>query len=274
MAFDDHFDDLLADALDPGPQRRPLNVVPMVMVLVAAVTVAAASIVQLVAAGEERLAVGALPTSGRGSSGAVSTSVPADGAGVAERTPVASPAPVTIPLPSPERTPLVGPDEQRSGSLGAADLAVSETAPVPAPVALRLDARDIAAEVVAVGITDGQRLEIPPVDQVGWYRYGARPGEDGSAVLAAHVDYGGRAGAFVHLATAQAGDRIEVGFDDGTTRAFTVVAVRQYPKASLPVAELFSPDGGPSLALVTCGGAFDASARSYEDNVVVYAEPA
>jgi hypothetical protein len=144
----------------------------------------------------------------------------------------------------------------------------------PIPSALRLVALGTEAAVVPVGITDQRHLEIPAVDRVGWYHLGARPGEDGSAVLAAHVDYAGRAGVFARLAMSQAGDALEVGFDDGSTRAFTVVAVRQYPKAELPVADLFSRDGEPSLALITCGGAFDASSRSYQDNVVVYALPA
>jgi hypothetical protein len=32
-----------------------------------------------------------------------------------------------------------------------------------------------------------------------------------------------------------------------------------------------APTTGPSLRLITCGGPFDRSVRSYEDNVVVYA---
>lgn len=60
----------------------------------------------------------------------------------------------------------------------------------------------------------------------------------------------------------------------GARRAWAVVARRQYPKAELPVAELFVRGGSTTqLVLITCGGAFDASARSYLDNIVVYATP-
>lgn len=268
MAFEELFDDLITDALDGEPPRRPLNVAPMVMVLVAALTVAIASVVQLVVAGDDRLAVGELPPS------TIAVPVEADDGSAAG--PGESPAPVTIPLPTPAATrsapPIVGPEEQRSGGLDAVGGADDTDRPTPA--ALRLVALGTEAPVVPVGVTEERHLEIPAVDRVGWYRLGARPGEDGSAVLAAHVDYGGRAGVFARLAMSQAGDALEVGFDDGTTRAFTVVAVRQYPKEELPLADLFSHDGEPSLALITCGGAFDASLRSYEDNVVVYAVPA
>jgi len=37
---------------------------------------------------------------------------------------------------------------------------------------------------------------------------------------------------------------------------------------------LFSADGPPRLALITCGGAFDQAADSYRDDVVAYAVPA
>ena len=42
-------------------------------------------------------------------------------------------------------------------------------------------------------------------------------------------------------------------------------------KAAFPGAEVYSPTAGPELRLITCGGAFDRTARSYLDDVVVYA---
>lgn len=37
---------------------------------------------------------------------------------------------------------------------------------------------------------------------------------------------------------------------------------------------MYGPAPGNSLWLITCGGVFDAAARSYRDNVVVYASEA
>ena len=42
-----------------------------------------------------------------------------------------------------------------------------------------------------------------------------------------------------------------------------------YPKDEFPTEAVYGPTSGPELRLVTCGGAFDRSARSYDDNVVV-----
>ncbi|MBV9920110.1 MAG: class F sortase, partial [Pseudonocardia sp.] len=56
---------------------------------------------------------------------------------------------------------------------------------------------------------------------------------------------------------------------DGRTVRFSVVAVALYPKDQFPTEAVYGPTSAPELRLVTCGGAFDRSARSYDDNVVV-----
>ena len=118
------------------------------------------------------------------------------------------------------------------------------------------------------------QLAIPPdAASVVWYRHGPSPGQDGSAVLAGHVDWNGRQGAFFALGTLPPGAEISIGYDDDTTRRFVVQARRSYPKPELPVQELFAPSGEPRLTLVTCGGSFDRATRHYRDNVVVVATP-
>jgi hypothetical protein len=144
------------------------------------------------------------------------------------------------------------------------------------PVRLEIGALGVDAPVIAVGLNPDGSMEIPDdVDEVGWYALGVRPGEAGSAVLAGHVDNRtqGR-GAFFDLGRLDVGDELVSVHGDGARRTWAVVARRQYPKGQLPVDELFVR-GGPTtqLVLITCGGAFDAGARSYLDNIVVYALP-
>jgi LPXTG-site transpeptidase (sortase) family protein len=154
----------------------------------------------------------------------------------------------------------------------AAPLPAVEERPSPTSLAVeRLGVED--APVVPVGVRDDGEMDIPAVDQVGWYRFGARPGDEGTSVLAAHVAYDGVDGVFRRLADLSEGDAVRVRFADGTERAFAVTAVARYPKTDLP-ADVWRRAGAPELVLVTCGGEFDASSRSYEDNVVVYAAPA
>ena len=145
--------------------------------------------------------------------------------------------------------------------------------PVLPPVRLRVPSLGIDAPVAAVGYDAGE-MEIPPrADPVGWYRYGPSPGRPGSAVLAAHVAWRGQSGAFADLRLAAPGSLVEVEFADGAVRRFRVVALASYDKEGLPVAEIFRRDGRPALTLITCGGAFNPSLRSFADNVVAYAVP-
>ena len=145
----------------------------------------------------------------------------------------------------------------------------------PEPTALTIEALGVSgAPVRPVGLDpDGGAMEIPPVDEVGWYRFGARPGDPGSTVLAAHVAYDGVDGVFRHLDDLGAGDGVTVALSDGSMHPFVVTEVAQYPKSELPAA-VWAREGDPQLVLITCGGEFDAEARSYEDNVVAFARPA
>ena len=117
-------------------------------------------------------------------------------------------------------------------------------------------------------------MEIPGATEVGWYEPGVRPGSaQGSAVLAAHVDYAGRAGAFFDLRSLPEGAEVFVVGPDGHELRFVVDGRTQVDKDELPVEELFRSAGPPTLTLITCGGSFDRSARHYEDNIVVRAAP-
>ena len=118
-------------------------------------------------------------------------------------------------------------------------------------------------------------MEVPAATDVGWYRFGPAPGAAGSAVLAAHVDYDGRRGVFFELRQLQPGARVEVTLADGSVQVYEVAGRRaQIPKGDLAATPASSTAPvPPRLALITCGGSFDAGARSYRDNVVAYAVP-
>ncbi len=113
----------------------------------------------------------------------------------------------------------------------------------------------------------------PPVDftKVGYYREGPVPGDPGPAVLAGHVDDTTGPKVFFRLRELKAGDQVTVTRSDGKEVIFQVNAVEQYPKDAFPTNAVYGPAPGSSLRLITCGGTFDAAARSYRDNIVVYA---
>lgn len=141
------------------------------------------------------------------------------------------------------------------------------------PVELHIEDQDITAPVVAVGTERDGSLELPKIDEVGWWVGGATPNDQaGSVVLAGHVDDHTGPGALYRLDQIQVGAVIDVRTQT-TTSSYTVVSVHQYRKQKLP-AELFRADGPRRLIVITCGGPFDYSAGHYRDNLVVTAEPA
>ncbi|MEM7322746.1 MAG: class F sortase [Actinomycetota bacterium] len=141
------------------------------------------------------------------------------------------------------------------------------------PVAVRISRIGLEAPVISVGVDDRNDFDVPAADTVGWYRYSSAPGSLGSTVLAAHVDYAGREGAFFNLEDLQPGDTLEVELADGSIIEYEVTESILYDKEALPAEELFRKDGASTLQLITCGGAFDSTERSYLGNLVVTAEP-
>jgi sortase (surface protein transpeptidase) len=130
----------------------------------------------------------------------------------------------------------------------------------------------VDSPVVPVGLEPDGTMEIPGVSEAGWFEPGARPGAPfGSAVIAAHVDYGGTAGVFFDLRILEIGSEVTVTDDAGEPLTYVVTERFQVDKQELPVDELFRPGGAPTLTLITCGGAFDTGERSYQDNIVVRA---
>src|SRR4029453_18220007 len=106
--------------------------------------------------------------------------------------------------------------------------------------------------------------------KAGWYADGTRPGDVGPAVIAGHVDSKRGPAVFYKLRELQAGDLIAVTRGGKTVR-FRVVSTAWYPKKSFPTAEVYGPTPDRQLRLITCGGVFDHTLRSYKDNLVVYA---
>lgn len=141
----------------------------------------------------------------------------------------------------------------------------------PHPVMIRIGDIGLEAPILSVGVDEEKQLDVPAADSVGWYEYSSLPGEAGATVLAAHVDYGGKPGAFFNLGDLRPNDALEVEMADGSIMRYRVVGNTQYDKKELPAEEVFRKTGETVLQLITCGGEFDPGARSYLANVVVTA---
>ncbi|WP_344415420.1 class F sortase [Pseudonocardia ailaonensis] len=143
------------------------------------------------------------------------------------------------------------------------------------PVGLELPARGTSAPVVPVTTGADGDLAVPdPPQTVGWWEPGALAGSGaGTVVIAGHVDSRlAGVGMLAVLPQLTVGEPVVLRAADGRPVAYRVVARREFVKSALP-ADTFARSGPPRLVLVTCGGRFDPATRSYEDNIVVYAEP-
>ena len=171
-------------------------------------------------------------------------------------------------------SPLGSADLSLPPALGIDELAAAASATEPMPTSISIERLGLTeTSVLAVGVEDNGEMTVPPPLDVGWYRFGPRPGESGSAVLAGHVASDGIDGAFRHLDRLEPGDVVTVGFDDGSSQSFVIDELFQVDKTELPFDRVFARSGPAKLALITCGGDFDYNARSYDDNIVATAIP-
>lgn len=179
--------------------------------------------------------------------------------------------------------------QPRHSSAPAPAPAAAATAPAPAlttpatavavlppsePVNLTIPAIGVNHTVGTVGLNPDRTIEVPPLTDVAlpaWYRFSPTPGQPGPAVFVGHVDSRTTKGVFYDLGKLKAGDRIIVARADHTTVSFAVSSVTEYPKSVFPTQAVYGDTPGPELRLITCGGAYDAAAHNYLDNIVVNA---
>ena len=141
------------------------------------------------------------------------------------------------------------------------------------PVRLRIPSIEVDAAIESVGVTPKGAMDTPKdPDNVGWYDRGSRPGENGSAVLAGHLDwYKGKTAVFQHLDKLRAGDLLFVETDTGRFLTFVVRETRTYkPNEYAP--DVFQSSDGSHLNLVTCGGVWDTILKIYRERLVVFTD--
>lgn len=140
------------------------------------------------------------------------------------------------------------------------------------PTRVRIPAIKVNSRIIPLKLDKKGRLLAPKrFDVAGWHRSGPEPGEQGVAVIAAHVDSTSGPAVFHRLRELKSGHEVTVNRADGSSVTFTVYRVARYPKDGIPDRLVYASGGGAQLRLITCGGTFDRARRSYRDNIVVFA---
>ncbi len=132
----------------------------------------------------------------------------------------------------------------------------------------------VDAEVGDVGLTSEGAVGAPTDPaRAAWFNLGPRPGEAGVAVIDGHFGWKDAVPAvFDHLADVQKGEKIYVKDASGVSTTFVVRTIKTYG-ASGDASDVFaSNDTHAHLVLITCGGIWDATQKSYSERVVVFAD--
>jgi len=140
------------------------------------------------------------------------------------------------------------------------------------PTRLIIPAININASIQPLGVTPGGEMEVPSnTIDVGWFKFGSRPGEKGSAVIAGHFDReNGEAGVFADLYKLKKGDKLYIKDDKGTITPFVVRESRTYDPGYADV--IFSRNDSDYLNLITCDGVWDGAKKSYSKRLVVFTD--
>jgi sortase (surface protein transpeptidase) len=142
------------------------------------------------------------------------------------------------------------------------------------PTKVAVPSIDASSSLISLGKKPDGELEVPPLTnpkQASWYNGSPAPGTLGPAVILGHINGDGKPGIFYRLKDVKAGDQVFVDRQDGQTAIFTVSHIDTVPKNAFPSDQVYGDTPDSQLRLITCGGIFDPAARSYEANVVVYA---
>ncbi|WP_142828386.1 class F sortase [Planococcus soli] len=164
------------------------------------------------------------------------------------------PAAVNIQQPAPTENPING--LKRSGIQ---------------PTSLKIPALSLEAQVQHLGTTENGEMAVPDnIEDVSWFSPGYKPGENGRAVIAGHVDGVEGPAIFWDLSKLQLGDEVVVQDKDRTLK-FKVHTMESVPLDLADISKVFGYTSSPELVLITCSGTYDFDRGTREERLIVYA---
>lgn len=142
------------------------------------------------------------------------------------------------------------------------------------PNRLQIPRISIDAKVVPVGIThDGAMMSPESFKDVGWYKYGVKPGENGNAYIVGHLDNAfGLSGVFKDLTSVVAGEDIYITDQSGKKLHFKVSKRSIVPYTEESVSEIAQETHLPRIVIITCHGSWLTEEKTYTERLVVVAD--
>lgn len=147
--------------------------------------------------------------------------------------------------------------------------------PAANPTSISIPALKVQSSLLRLGRNIDGSLKVPPLERdskASWFNGSPQPGTLGPSIILGHIDSAAYGPAiFFRLGALKPGDQVMVARADHTVAVFRIDRVVEYPKAQFPLHTVFGNINYAGLRLITCGGKFDPSVRSYEDNIVAFA---
>ncbi len=142
-----------------------------------------------------------------------------------------------------------------------------------APEHIAIPAIGVSAKVIPVGVAADGSMDVAHNQfDVAWYDLGPRPGADGTAVLAGHLDTKLTPTAvFYNLNKLQPGDEVIITDASGRTLNFRVSESQTIPY-NAATGDIFTNQGPSRIALVTCAGYWIKAKKSYSERLIVFAD--
>lgn len=152
-------------------------------------------------------------------------------------------------------------------------LALAETA-IEVPERIIIPSIKVDASIEGVGLTESKALDTPKnIENAGWFRFGPRPGERGTAVIDGHYGWVGRQRVvFDNLDKLKLGDKIIIQDSAGKKITFKVREVRQFSSKDSTPDVFFTDSSGYHLNLITCDGEWNAKEQNYGKRLVVFTD--
>ena len=139
------------------------------------------------------------------------------------------------------------------------------------PVRLTIPKIEVDAAVLPMGLTSTGNMQAPLTNSdTGWYKYGTRPGNEGSAVIDGHLGLSSEA-VFGKLSQLVVGDIISTVDDQGSVVSFQVRKIETYDRSS-DATDIFNSKSGSHLNLITCNGDWEAKQATYSKRLVIFSD--
>ncbi|MFZ3580326.1 class F sortase [Virgibacillus sp. DJP39] len=141
------------------------------------------------------------------------------------------------------------------------------------PSSIQIKNISVEANVEHVGLQKNGKMDVPKnYRSAGWYESGPKPGDQGSAVVAGHVNDPEGKGIFWNLDELEAGDEVQITGKNGETLVFEVVDKKAYNLGEAPIDQIFGYTPRRMLNLITCTGDYIEDLGTYGQRLVVYTE--